>query len=103
MKTMGEVIKVDPKKLLEAAENIEKSATRYEKIGKNLMDRATRMGEAWQGEDNQAFVTQIKGFTEDLESMVKKLRRVEAALQAQAKNYTDTQKSNIDNAKKLAN
>ena len=100
---MGEVIKVDPKKLLEAADKMEGSASKYEKIGKSLMERATRMGEAWQGEDNQAYVNQIKGFTDDLESMVKKLRRVVAALQAQAKNYNDTQKNNIDNAKKLNN
>ena len=46
---MGEVIKVDPKKLLEAADKMEGSASKYEKIGKSLMDRATRMGEAWQG------------------------------------------------------
>lgn len=97
------LIKVNPKALDDASAKIEESAKKYDKISKLLMDRATRMGNAWEGDDNQAFVKQISGLTEDLDSMVKKLKLVSMALNKQSDNYKKTQKGIIDNVKNLKN
>lgn len=97
------LIKVNPKALSEASDKISESSKKYQKISKLLMDRATKMGSAWEGDDNQAFVKQITGLTEDLDNMVKKLKLVSMALNKQSKNYSKTQKGIIDNVKKLKN
>ena len=100
---MGEVIKVTPKDLLASANEIKNSSKKYEKIAKVFMENATKMGSAWEGEDNQKFVTQIKGFSDDLDAMVKKLNTVAETLTLQANNYSTTQKNNIDNVSRLQN
>ena len=96
-------IRVNPKALKDASEKIKESAEKYNKISKLLMDTGTKMGNAWVGDDNQAFVKQISGLTEDLEDMSKKLKKVSMALDTQSKNYSKTQKGIIDNVKKLKN
>ena len=97
------LIKVDPKALKDSSVRIKESSKKYEKIGKLLMDRATKMGNAWVGDDNKAFVEQIKGLTDELESMVKKLNKVSQALEKQGQNYEKTQRNNIENVKSLKN
>ena len=97
------LIKVDPKALTDASKKIEDSSKNYKKIAKLLMDRATKMGDAWEGDDNKAYVKQITGLTEELDNMVEKLRTVSMALKEQANNYKKTQKDIIDNVKKLKN
>ena len=96
-------IKVNPKALSDASERISESSKKYKKISKLLLDRATKMGNAWEGDDNQAFVKQISGLSEDLDNMVKKLDVVSKALDKQGKLYEKTQKGIIDDVKKLKN
>ena len=96
-------IKVNPSELIAASNKISESSKKYQKIAKLLMDRATKMGSAWEGDDNQAFVKQITGLTDELDSMAKKLNKVSEALTEQIKNYSKTQKGIIDNVKKLKN
>ena len=96
-------IKVNPKALSDASEKISESSKKYKKISKLLLDRATKMGTAWEGDDNQAFVKQISGLSEDLDNMVKKLDVVSKALDKQGKLYSKTQKGIIDDVKKLKN
>lgn len=100
---MGEIIKVNPEELKSTASKIETNASNYQKVSSKLMEIATEMGEAWKGADNQAYVSQIKGFTEDLNDMVKKLKRVSEALEQQSTNYIKRQESNIEDIGKLTN
>lgn len=100
---MGEIIRVNPMELKSTAKEIEASANNYQKISQELMQKATEMGDAWKGTDNQAYVKQIKGFTEDLNNIVKKLKRVSEALEKQSENYTKRQDSNIENVGRLTN
>lgn len=100
---MGEIIRVEPEKIRSAAEEIKSSASKYDKIAKELMENATQMGEAWKGTDNQTYVNQIKGFVEDLENMVKKLNQVSDTLEQQAQNYIKRQEANVENAQRLQN
>ncbi len=53
---MGKNIQVDPSKIDAAASKLSELATTYDSIAKQLMSDATTMGEAWQGEDNVAFL-----------------------------------------------
>ena len=67
------------------------------------MEKATTMGNAWAGEDNQAYVNQIKGFTEELDNMASKLNTVSMTLSEQGTNYSNRQDANIEDARKLQN
>ena len=58
---------------------------------------------AWEGADNQAFVEQITGFTEELKSMADKLSVSSETLHKEKQNYVERMDGNIANVKKLAN
>ncbi len=76
---------------------------RYDSISKQLMNEAAAMGAAWEGADNEAFVRQITGFTDDLKRMSDKLMTVSGALQKQHDNYVNRQNDNISLAARLTN
>ena len=86
-----------------ASQRLKELSGIYTDIYKQLMQKAEGMGEAWQGADNLAFVNQIKGFTNELQTMAKKLMIASRALHQQNKNYVARQESNITQVKKLVN
>ena len=100
---MGKNIQVDPSKIDAAASKLSELATTYDSIAKQLMSDATTMGEAWQGEDNVAFCNQIKGFTEELSQMVKKLQSGSETLSQQSSNYKQRQDAIASSVKNLTN
>ena len=100
---MGKSIQADPAQMKTVAGQLEELSQRYSGYAKELMQAASTMGDAWQGEDNQAFVTQITGFTEELELMSKKLMTGSEALRTQASNYEQRQDAITSAAKSLAN
>lgn len=100
---MGKNIQVDPSKLDTTSAKLEELSTTYSSIAKQLMMDATTMGDAWQGEDNQAFCNQIKGFTEELEQMAKKLKSASETLKQQSTNYKNRQDAITSAVKNLAN
>ena len=75
----------------------------YDSIAKRLMMEAQTMGAAWEGADNEAFVRQITGFTDDLKRMSEKLMSASAALKRQHDNYVNRQNDNIAQAARLEN
>ena len=75
----------------------------YTEIYNQLMQLAETMGTAWEGSDNLAFVEQIKGFTDDLQNMAKKLSAASQALDKQRANYVARQEDNVTQVKKLVN
>ena len=100
---MGKSIKVDMSKLDVASSKLTELSGTYEQISKQLISDATTMGEAWQGEDNQAFCNQIKGFMEELNQMAQKLKLAGEALNKQSTNYKTRQDAVTSAAKQLPN
>lgn len=100
---MGKNIQVDPSKIDSASAKLDELSTTYDSIAKQLMMDATTMGDAWQGEDNQAFCNQIKGFTEELSQMAKKLKSASDTLKQQSTNYKNRQDAITSAVKNLAN
>lgn len=100
---MGEFISVEPKKMVEGAQNIRECSNKYTTISQSLMEKATQMGGIFEGADSQAFTQQVLGFAEELEQMAKKLNLVGDALETQAKNYQNRQDSNVEGASNLSN
>ncbi|MBQ5994623.1 MAG: WXG100 family type VII secretion target [Clostridia bacterium] len=100
---MGKNIQADPAQMKTAAQKLSELAQTYSNYGKQLMQDASTMGDAWQGEDNQSFVAQITGFTEELEAMSKKLITASETLTQQANNYEQRQDAITTSAKSLAN
>jgi len=51
------------------AKTIEAQAREYQQLYTQLYQAVDSMSSAWQGKDNVAFTTQIKGFKDDFERM----------------------------------
>jgi len=100
---MAKSITVDPAKLESAAASIETQATDYKKVYDQLFSEVDGLSAAWQGADNIAFTTQISGFRDDFEAMVKLMRQFSEFLNTSAKAYRETQSEIITQAKRLKN
>ena len=86
-----------------ASKQLQAHSETYTQIYTQLMQEASTMGAAWEGADNQAFVEQINGFTEELKAMAQKLATASQALEKQRANYVERQDLNITTVKKLTN
>lgn len=100
---MAKSIMVDPGKLSTASTSVGAKADDYERQYKQLFSEVDAMGAAWQGADNIAFVTQIKGFTEDFNKMTTLMRQYSEFLSQSSKVYAQAQNDTIAGAKKLTN
>ena len=60
------------------------------------------MGEAWQGDDNLAYVEKINNLSTKLNQMVEKLRSSSDTLNSQAQNYDDRRSDNISQVANLS-
>lgn len=100
---MARTITVDPQKLETAATTMDTQSADYEKVYKQLFSEVDGMAAAWQGADNIAFTTQIKGFMDDFQAMVALLKQYSEFLKTSAKTYRTTQTEIINQAKRLTN
>jgi WXG100 family type VII secretion target len=100
---MGKRIRVTPQELDAASKKLAQLSETYTGIYTQLMQAAGTMGEAWEGEDNLAFVDQINGFNDDLKNMATKLQTASQALEQQRTNYVNTQENNTVQVRKLSN
>ena len=100
---MGKRIRVTPQELETASKKLAELSETYKGIYTQLMQTASTMGEAWEGEDNLAFVDQINGFNGDLKVMADKLLTASQALDQQKANYVATQENNMVQVRKLTN
>ncbi|OCA87676.1 hypothetical protein A8F94_07420 [Bacillus sp. FJAT-27225] len=100
---MGKRIRVTPQELETASKKMAELSQTYTGIYTQLMQVAGTMGEAWEGEDNLAFVDQINGFNDDLKSMADKLQTASQALANQKANYAQRQEANMAGVRKLSN
>ena len=100
---VGKRIRVTPQELETASKKMAELSETYTSIYTQLMQVASTMGEAWEGEDDLAFVDQINGFNDDLKSMADKLQTASQALETQRQNYVQRQEHNMAQVRKLTN
>lgn len=100
---MSRKIVVQPSVLDSTAQKIEAQSADYEKQYGQLFNEVDGMGAAWKGQDNTAFVTQIKGFMDDFQQMNQLMKEYAEFLRTSAKTYNDTQQEVISQAKRLTN
>lgn len=100
---MGKRIRVTPEEMEKASNSLKTISETYTEIYKKLFQEVGTMGEAWEGEDNIAFVNQINGFSEELKQMADKIMLASTTLKQQKDNYVTTQQNLVTEIKKLAN
>jgi WXG100 family type VII secretion target len=100
---MARTIMVDPAKLEAAAQKMDSQAAEYQQQYNKLFSEVDGMAAAWQGADNIAFTTQIKGFMDDFQKMVQIMNQYSEFLRLSAKTYRETQNEIISAAKRLTN
>jgi WXG100 family type VII secretion target len=102
-KAMARSITVDPQKLEAAATAMDSQSADYEKSFRQLFSEVDAMATGWDGADNLAFTTQIKGFEDDFKAMVSLIKQYSEFLKMSAKTYKETQNEVANQAKKLVN
>lgn len=100
---MGKSITVTPEELGTVSQKLRSQADTYTEIYKQLLQQASGMGDAWQGEDNLKFVDQINGFCQELQKMASKLTAASETLNKQKENYIARQEANVSAVTKLKN
>lgn len=100
---MARTITVDPAKLESAAGKMDTHAAEYQRIYKQLFSEVEGMAVAWQGVDNVAFTTQIKGYEDDFQKMVTLMKEYSEFLKKSAAAYRKTQEEVVSQAKRLTN
>ena len=98
---MAGSIKVDPAVLTSTAAKVDAQSAEYRKQYGQLYAEVDAMQSAWQGADNQAFTTQIKGFKPDFEKMAKLMDDYSTFLKKAAETYQKTQDEIKSAASKL--
>jgi WXG100 family type VII secretion target len=96
-------ITVTPEQLTGAAEKIEQSAGDYQRTYTKLYSEVESMRAAWDGTDNVAYTTQVKGFQDDFTLMYKLMTEYAQFLRMSAKQYETTQNEIIQAAQTLVN
>ncbi|MEH7115075.1 WXG100 family type VII secretion target [Neobacillus niacini] len=100
---MSRSITVDPAKLDSAAAKVDQQSADYERVYKALFNEIEGMQAAWQGADNLAYVSQIKGFMDDFNKMSALMKQYSEFLRVSARTYRETQNEVISGAKRLTN
>lgn len=97
----GKII-VETARLDSTAEQVDRMADTYESEYGALFGTVREMQNAWSGEDNIAFTTQIEGFRDDFQRMTRLMRDYAAYLRKAAASYRETQDSVAASAKTLS-
>ena len=100
---MARTIKVDPVLLRGTATQVGTAAAEYKQLYAKLYSEVDGLAAAWQGEDNLAFTTQIRGFTEDFDKMAQLMDEYSKFLNDAATADEKTQDEIANQARSLAN
>lgn len=95
-------ISVEPQALEHSAAKIEDQCQAYERTYRRLYQCVDEMRSMWQGKDNLAYVTQIRGFEQDFIQMVRLMRTYAEFLRSSARAYRHTQEERAAKARSLA-
>lgn len=94
---MATTIKVTPQELQTASSQINTLANEYKSEYEALFQDVEAMRGKWDGQDNQAYTTQVSGFKDDFTNMYNLMIQYSDYLKKTAKAYEDTQ-TGIKNA-----
>ncbi len=97
----GKIV-VETSRLDATARQVDTLADQYETEYKALFGTVRDLKNAWDGEDNVAFTTQIEGFRDDFQRMTKLMRDDAAYLRKAAESYRTTQDNVAAKAKTLS-
>ncbi len=100
---MAQTIMVTPELLESTAASIEGLANEYKAQYTELYATTGALAQTWTGEDNVAFVNQIEGFKDDLNTMYNRMNQYAEYLRITAKSYRDTQEAIAKQARTLMN
>ena len=100
---MGISLSVETQTLKDSATKINNYADTFENIYKSLLQQAENMGDAYQGDENIAYVEKIKELSTKLNGMTEHLRNASQTLNTQAQNYENRKNDNIAQIRKLSN
>ena len=84
------------------ADQVSRLADTYESEYNALFGTVRDLQNAWSGEDNVAFTTQIEGFRDDFQRMTRLMRDYAAYLRKAAAAYRETRDSVAAGAKSLS-
>lgn len=93
---MATTIKVTPQELDTTSKLIKGLAEEYKTEYENLFGDVRAMQGKWDGQDNQAYTTQVEGFKDDFTNMYNLMVQYSDYLMKTKKAYEDTQ-TNIKN------
>lgn len=96
-------ISVEPQALENSAAKIEEQCAAYERTYRNLYQCVDEMRSGWQGKDNIAYTTQIRGFEQDFVQMVRLMRNYAQFLRSSSQAYRATQEDRAAQARTLTN
>lgn len=97
----GKII-VETSRLDSTADQVNRLADSYESEYNALFGTVRDLQNAWAGEDNVAFTTQIEGFRNDFQKMTQLMRDYAAYLHKAAAAYRQTQDDIASGAKSLS-
>lgn len=94
------MIQVTTSDLTAAASRMESEATGYETTYRQLL-REIRTLASWTGKDSEAFKTQVAGFEDNLQEVVKTAREYAGYLRRSAQEYEQAQSTVLSGARGL--
>ena len=94
---------VEPALLENAASLMEQLNTEYHQNVSALYEGVDLLAESWQGKDNLAFTSQIKGFDQELREIYALCTQYIEFLRASARAYRDTQSELVAQVSALTN
>lgn len=100
---MAITLSVQTQELKDGAVKLNNHADALENIGKSFVQQGENMGDAYQGDENTAFVEKLKELSTKLYAMAEHLRNASKTLNTQAQNYEDRKNDNIAQINKLGN
>lgn len=94
----GELL-VTPQELESTAQRVEEQVSKYKACYDRIYSAVDSLSAHWNGEANQAFAAQIRGFQNDFESMQKLLAKYAEFLRVGGNNYQNAENIIIENAR----
>ena len=97
----GQIV-VETARLDSTATQVEANADTYKSSYSSLFQTVQELQNAWAGQDNTAFTSQIEGFRDDFQRMEQLMRDYAAFLRKSAAAYRETQSNVTSTAKTLS-
>ena len=88
--------------LSKAASQLRERSQNYQEISNRIGQHVDTLTSAWEGKDQEQFVSQIREFDRNLKAMAEKIQAAAEVLEKQKAAYVEQQQHNIHDVKNLA-